>query len=362
MSRILTEGFDVYGYDTSKARNWPADARWAHYDSNHNVDSTGGRIGACLFLSANNFITLDYYWTYLNLKAQYTTLIIGFAYKADNGIAPTGSFPILLFQKGSNPATDQQCCITRTSSDELQIRSVAGGAVLATSDPGVVTPGVYQYWEIKAYCHGSVGYVIIKIDGIEVINVTNINTQYCGSGAFQYIHWRSYTNSSSSYIGCRIDDLVIMDDTGTSFKDFMGDLQIVGHHPNEDGRDNDWTSTKPDHYDAIDDDGYGYNIEYIEDSTENHKDCFKITPSGTYPSILGVESATHGYNSGGGTAKITPYVIINDIYYYGDELTMPAGSTDKISYIWETNPATGTLWSKAVVAAAEFGFDVSEIS
>jgi len=142
----------------------------------------------------------------------------------------------------------------------------------------------------------------------------------------------------------------------------MGDMQVVGLLPVADGSDTDWTSTEVDHYDSVNDVGSGYDSTYIESAIVNNMDSFDVTPSGTYPSILGVEVAAYGYNSGGGTVNVTPYVRIGGIVYYGTAFQMSAGSTDKRSYVWESNPATGTLWSKAVVDSSEFGFEVTSLT
>ncbi len=364
MALLLAEGFDSYGYNTDGlgTQNWLIDSRWLRTSTASMVNASDGRASSgCAALTSFNAASLTTYSILVSFGGSYSTVVTSFGYKVQTtGTCPTTSFPILLFQKGSDSSTDQQFVITRTSADALEIRDHSGGSVLASSSDGVVSVGTYQYWEIKAYCHDTNGYVVIKIDGTEVINATGINTQYSGTGAFNYLHFRNYNNDSNR--DTFIDDFILMDNSGTSFNDFQGDLAIVGHLPDTDGTDSDWTSTQANHYDSIDVIGSGWDTDYIESSTEGHQDSYTITPGGTYPSILALEVAAHGINPGGGTAKIKPYAKIDSVDYYGDELTMPAGSDSKVSYIWETNPATGTLWSKTVVQNSEFGFEVTEIS
>jgi len=358
MSLILAEGFDFYGYSTTA---WLADSRWSRDSENTHIRTTNGRrSGPCLSLEdTNNSNALTYYWTYLNLASAYSTIICGFAYYATNSAnPPTGNFPILLFQKTTGSSI--QCVIHRTSADGLQVRATAGGTLLGETAEGVVTPGAYQYWEIKIVCHESAGSVIIKIDGVEVLNISDVNTRTAGSGGIQYIHFRKYNANGTDHT--RIDDLIVMDDQGSSFNDFLGDVAVIGHLPVADGADADWTSTLENHYDSINDVGNGYATNYIESATVAQKDSFTIIPDSTYPSILAVEVPLHGLNTGAGTAKVKPYVKISDTIYYGSELTLPAGSSDKRAYTWEGNPATGGLWSRAVVAAAEFGYEVTEIT
>lgn len=231
---------------------------------------------------------------------------------------------------------------------------------MGTSDPAVVTTG-YQYWEVKVVIDGAAGSIEIKIDDVQVLNLTGIDTQTYGSNGITHLVFHNNVDNYTT-APAYIDDLVIMDDQGTEFNDFQGDLAVIGHLPEADGTDTDWTSTEATQYGAVDNVGSGYDTDYVESSVVGHQDCWTVTPTGTYPSILGVEVACHGFNSGAGTAKVKPYVRIGGVVYYGDELTMSAGSTDKRSYVWTSNPATGTLWSKSAVAATEFGFEVTEIT
>ena len=138
-------------------------------------------------------------------------------------------------------------------------------------------------------------------------------------------------------------------------------MAVVSHLPEADV-DTDWNSTTANHYDAINDIGNGYDTEYIDSATETDQDSFEVSTDATYPSVLGALMVAYGRNDTGGTAKITPFVRINGTIYYGSELTLPAGTTSKRRYLWPTNPATGTLWSKAVIEAADWGYEVTEIS
>jgi hypothetical protein len=367
MALILAEGFDAYGVKDGATSNyaWPIDSRWSrfHYAYERIIVGTGRRGTAAMWLQWTNSLGLQFYYAYLNLSASFSTLICGFAYKAgESGAVPAAGYPILLFQKGGAPSTDTQFVIHRTSSDGLEVRATAGGSLLGSTAAGVVTPGSYQYWEIKAVCHASAGSVIIKVDGVEVLNLSGINTQNAGSGAFSYLHFRAYNHNGADPNATYIDDLIVMDDTGSTFNDFQGDVQVQGHLPTSDGTYSEWTSTEANHYEAVNDVGETFDDDYIESSTEGQRDSFTIVPAGDAPGILAVEVAGHGLNTGAGTAKVTPSVIIGGITYDGSELTMPPGTSGKVSYVWERNPATNGIWSRAVLAAAQFGFEVTEIS
>jgi len=290
------------------------------------------------------------------LGAEYGTLILGFAFKPLAYASNTPAYPILQFE---DAAAAVQVVIHRTAANGLEVRASSAGTLLAASADSVITTDAYQYVEIKVVCDSS-GSVIIRIDGTEVINEVGIDTQTANAGGMQIIHFRAYNSGVSAY--SYIDDLVVMDATGSTFNDFLGDVQVAGHMPTADGTHSDWTSTEANHYDAVNDVGAAFDDDYIESSTESQKDSFSITPSGTAPGILAVEVAGHGLNTGAGTAKVTPFVIIGGVTYSGSELTLPAGTSGKVSYVWEKNPATAGIWSRAVLAAAEFGFEVTEIS
>lgn len=345
MALIAAEGFDVYGYNIV---NWPMDTRWSGYYSSKCYISSSGRFSRpCLYVG---YVTGNTPKPIFNLEAEYTTLHTGFAFKIGN----LGTEDIV---HAFRYTTNDQLQLLITTTGAIQAKTAGGASVGQTAD-FIITAGVWHYWEIKVVCDASSGSVVIKIDGTDVLNVTGVNTQGYGSNGITQLYWLCNHSGAVNYL----DDFIVFDTTGATFNDFLGDLAVIGHVPEADGTDTDWTSTKASQYDAVDDLGSSYNTDYIESSGEGHQDCWTITPSGTYPSILGVEVAGHGFNSGGGTAKVTPYVRIGGVVYYGDELTLSAGTTDKVAYTWKTNPATAALWSKADVAAAEFGFEVTEIT
>jgi len=293
----------------------------------------------------------------LLLPSTYDTLYVGFAFKSDlidstnHGIratlafaesANTYCFGIYINEYGAIQVTDSYSTTP---------------SVLATSSNGVISANTYQYIEIYGYVHSTNGAVTVKVDGTTVLTATNINTDNNGGGAVQYLTWGGTQRGDTMYF-C---DLIIMDDTGASFNTFQGDVAVVGHFPESD-TDTDWASTQANHYDAVNDTGGNtWNTDYITGQAVAQQDSFKTTIDTTYPSILGVEVALHGYNDTGGTAKVTPFVRISGVVYYGTELTMPAGSSEKVSYVWPTNPATGTLWSQAVIEAADWGFEVTTL-
>ena len=358
MALILMESFDLYGYATS---NWLLDSRWTRYGATSIILAGSGRRNSdCLKLIENNAIGLIYYWHHLNLQIAYSTVIMGFAYYAPTGSYPPASgYPIFLFQKGT-ASNDIQFVIHRTSTNALEVRATAGGTLLATSADNVVTPTSWQYLEIKSVCHASSGSVIIKINGVEVINVSGVNTQNAGSGGISLIHMRNYSDTGG---GACIDDLYICDETGPApFNDFLGDVEVHGNKFTSDETDGTFTTNDTTHYGAIDDIGSGYETKYIEGDAVGEKDSFGIVPASDNPSVYAVEVVAHGFNSGGGTAKFKPYVNIDGVRYYGSELISPAGSSDKRSHVWPLNPKTGGSWSKLVIAAAEFGYEVTELT
>lgn len=360
MALLLMEGFDAYGVVGTSTQ--VIDSRWTYYSAAEvYIGATSGRRGGPALRQVQNNNGGNYPWRYIycNVGVSCSTMILGFAFLANTtaGATPTSQNPLWSFGK-STAVSGRQVCIFRTVNNALEVREPDGVTVLATSADGVITPGTYQYIEIKIVCDAA-GSVVVKVDGVEVINQGSINTQDTGSGGIQYIDFRNYVAAATpSYY----DDLVIMDGTGSTFNDFIGDVQVAGHLPDADGSHTDWTSTEADQHSAVDDVAAAFDDEYIESATEGHKDSFTITPTGTTPGILAVEVVAHGYNTGGGTAKITPFVIIGGVTYSGTEVAMAAGTSDRVSYTWEKNPATNGLWSRTVLAAAEFGFEVTEIT
>jgi hypothetical protein len=287
----------------------------------------------------------------LSLPAEYTWLTVGFAAIFDSSSDNTREW--LKFLYGGN----QQWCCRFTSGRAFEIRDVYNGNILATSDDYAITWDSWHYIEFQFTCTGS-DTMIIRVDGNVVMSASGLNLQYYGSNGVNAIWFGQPATGALSWYAI-YDDLYLLDNTGTTFKDFLGDVAIDGHLFEADGTDQDWTpNTGPDHYDNINVNTSSYATDFIEGDTEAYKDSFTVTPTEYASGILGVEVSAFCYNDTGGEAYIRPYCIISSVRYYGDDSQVSNGSTNKRSYIWERNPATSGFWTNSQVAATEFGFEV----
>jgi len=353
MSLIHTEGFDIYGWDGNPN---VIDPEWYMYVKELYVglDVNGGRRGSpCLWFKRASRTNPFYGIARLDLSLERSELFVGYAFKpvAMGGVAASHQ-PHFGWLYGNT----YQCAIYVAATGSIMVYTKNDGSLLGQSAVGVIKTQ-WQYWELKIVCHATEGSVVIRIDGVEVLNLTDIDTQTAGAGGVTKLHWSNMVDTSgTSYL----DDIIVYDDEGSTFNNFQGDLAIVGHPPEEDV-DQEWNSTEVNHFEAVNVSGANYDADQIDSSAEGDKDSFRITPDVTYPSVMGLEVAAYGLNDAGGIVKITPFVRIEDTVYYGAQQTMSAGDPDKTSYVWEKNPATGTLWSRSVITAADFGFEVTEI-
>ena len=361
MALLYLDGFDLYGYVSPPSRVLPTDSRWTYNNTNWVRVFLAGRRSGYALGNGDQAISYTTDWSVFNLKAQYDTLTIGFAYFPSTGTPVSASYPIFILADGVN-YTDGQFYIHTTSGLAMEVRATRAGTLLGTTGPGALVQNAWQYIEMQMYCHDTNGSVEIRIDGTVVLSITGVNTQNQGSGGIQTFQYRNFTGSQGTYT--YIDDMYVLDDSGTEYIDFLGDIAVDGHVFTADGSDGDWTnsSSPADHYTDIDDLGSGYNTNYIEGSVVGEQDSFDITPTAYQTGIIGVQVVGYGWNNTGGTAKIKPYVKIGGVDYYGDEVQMAAGTTDKHAYNWPRNPATDSLWTNAVITAAEFGFEVTEIT
>jgi hypothetical protein len=356
MGLIYTESFDVHNGGSAPAVINPDWVEGPHVNMQE-INTTGGRRSTpCYELyriaNANPF----YGFIRLNLDTDYETLYVGFAYYANDYLAtPASHWPFFGWLYGNN----WQCCLYVDSTGKILVYDAKNGSEIGTSAVAVVSKTQWQYWETKIYIHPTNGTLQIKLDGTTVINLTGLDTQTWGTGGCSVLHWSNMLDSAGS--PGLVDDVIVFDDQGATFNDFMNDVPIMSHFPHTDV-DADWNSTQVDHHDSVNVVGAGYGTDYIDSTNETDQDSFNFTADVVYPSVHGVKLVAYCNNNTGGTAKIKPYVRISGIVYYGDELTLPAGTDAPRSYVWETNPATGTLWSRAVIDAADWGFEVSEIS
>lgn len=105
------------------------------------------------------------------------------------------------------------------------------GTELGITPNPVVTANAWAHMECKLVEDPAVGSFELRIEGVTVLKLTNINT---GNTPIAQVELCNDPTSISTGVNMRIKDWIIWDNTGTFNNDFMGSCQVLKIIPNGD--------------------------------------------------------------------------------------------------------------------------------
>lgn len=218
------------------------------------------------------------------------------------------------------------------------------GTTLGTTAAGMLTTGTWYYIELKVRMHASTGTVEVRTNGVTRLTLTSQNTAPSGEVTCYYVKLRSQAHT--------FDDVYILNEQGSSFTDFLGDIVIEATKPNGAGNSAQMTafggaaSDQAALTDASDTTG-------LEETTDTEKTTLAHSNlTNTTLPVLGVQVWARA------KIEVAP-AAMNLIARSGATETDSAEITLTSSYAWyqatfATKPGGGA-WSASDVDAAEFG-------
>lgn len=316
MALLLVEGFD--------------DGLLANKGWTSNGTATTGRItGNAL---SPRWLSPGIYYTFPTTPAS--TIVMGFAlqvfnYTSERTILSVG-------QTRLKYKTNGFLALCRVDTD---------AQLAITSSAHWPSDGVWRYIECKY--NSSTGVTSVRIDGSVVLSGTVPapaavpNLLFGGTGALEH----------------SIDDLYILDTAGTLNNDFLGDVRVQTYLPTADGANTGMTpSTGTTHYNLVDETTPN-TTDYVSTTSTGVKDTYQFPDlSANTGNVFGVMTTNYAHKDSTGLAGIANVVRSGGTNYSGTSNSLSTGWTAN-SQTWETNPATGAVWSASEVNSAEFGVE-----
>lgn len=261
--------------------------------------------------------------------------------------------------------------IFRESSVHINLELEANGAITInygpsssqTSSSGLVSPGVYHYLEIQALVDDSVGLYTVKLDGIQILTNSSVDTQNGGLAGIDRIRF----GDTGAHTTLRFDDVYILDTTGTpaAQKTFLGDIRVDAVFPDGDGTQTQFDTTFPasptTHYTKVDENPATADTDYNETATVNDTDLFDYA---ALPSVAGgstvlsvkVAALARKTDAGSRTLQLVTRPVSTN-FNSGDK----ALQTDyhyKFE-LWDEDPQAAAAWTDSTINAAEFGVEAT---
>jgi hypothetical protein len=223
------------------------------------------------------------------------------------------------------------------------------------STPNVVFGGIWQYIEIKYVQDATNGTVLVKVDGIVVLNITGVPTiDPAMQPGINMVGVNGPQNTSMSY-----DDWYVLTNDGNGLCDFLGDVVIRALTPNTDAGPNTMTQFGGSlgHYTTLNDPASADNASYVYSTTIG--DAEQFTLSALPIDIIDVLAVEIGVRAQKTSAGASCYQIYGS---YGGSITAsPVHAThtswNTERYRMETCP-DGSAWTLTSAQNLQAGFEI----
>ena len=346
MAMLFFDGFDTYA-TAQLSSVWP----W--FDNTDISAGTGRRGTQSLFLS---HISWGYSEATQPLSGQ-DEIFMGWAHKIghfSNGsgwIAMTYSGPPQSYNVGASYPVMIGLQVSPTGVVSAWINSGSTwGSALGSTPAGTMAAGVFYYLEWNVKLHDTAGRIILRLNGVPIISLTDIDTDLGRGKAFAGIGPRGYAY---------VDDLYILDTSGSTNNTFLGDTRVDAHYPvTPDGTHHDWTpSTGSDNF-AVVDDPVCNTTDYNSTTTLHAVDTFNMEHlKNTGSTIAAVQTRLFYTKADAGACLIAPVIRSGGADYVGGNLAPSTDSFATTSRLLLQNPDGPHAWSEADFNDIEVGYE-----
>jgi hypothetical protein len=340
MAIIFMDGFEHYGTGSTSQNNMTNYGIYSDVNSS-SCSATLPRTG----LRSCSFVNIEK--TFGNLS----TVGVGFASYLDT--LPTGD-TMKYFQFRDNNG-NILCRFGLSNSQEFVLYR-ASNVEISRSTPSQITAGGWYHFECKFTPNGSTSSIELRIN--EVTVYTN-NSFPIGLASGTLAGSTSTIVSSvdidlSGILLSYIDDFYIWDTSGSYNNDFIGDKRVATMFPNADTSEADWTpNSGATGYTQIDENTPDGDSTYVSSSTvgDISEYDFEAMPTGAI-GIAAVMTLTAGRKTDTGTCDIRTDIISGASDTSGTTQVLTTSYVMRTD-IFETDPDTGSPWTKAGIDAAK---------
>lgn len=298
---------------------------------------------------------------------EHATFIIGKAYRSHTGAVGNSSawvgggayFGNIFSFVSDNGAV---CHVTISANgDTISVfRGLANGTLLGSYVVPAPSYADWYYFEAKATLSDTVGSVEVKMNGVTIINLTNVDTKNGGTKTV-FDGVAVGAPQTENNIHGLMDDFYVCNGAGATNNNFLGDIAIETLYPSGNGSSSQFLGSdgnSTDNYLLVDETGVPVLTDYVEETVSGEKDLYAIgNLVRTSGPIYGVQVTDHVRNSDAGAVSCKVRLKSGATEVSGD--TFPVDTTWKTARkLWELNPDGSVAWDIASVNAIEAGVEV----
>jgi hypothetical protein len=241
----------------------------------------------------------------------------------------------------------------RTATGAIEVVMISGGASMATSAV-IMALSQWRYIEIRVKIHATAGEIQVRVEGTEVINLTNQNTTVGTVADFRKL--RFWVNNSTFLI----DDLYVCDASGATNNTFLGPVTVYTLVPNGAGATTQFTPTgAASNWDCVNEIGGPDTTTYVASSTTGHIDYYAVEDiPGTVTAVHGVlvHARSMKTDNGARAEKIRCKVGAN--ITTGPSVQVSLNTYANSSIVLNTQP-DGSAWDETAAEAMEIGIETN---
>jgi len=325
------------------------------YSNDGDFHTNYSRFGAPnrgLLLERTDYGADNYFKYVLATGDSPQTIIVGVVFYKNSISAPTAStsYP---FIRISDNAGNNHLNLCWNSSGNLE--AYRNTTLLGTSSGALLLSATWHVLEVKLYIHASAGTVEVKLDGVQILNLTGQDTLE-GSNAYgKEIVFHGVHDDLNTWFDC----IWILDNAGDAPQnDFLGGCRVDVIRPSGAGADADFTPSAGSNYENVDDIYPDDDSTYNESGTVNHQDSYALPSLSTGHTIFGVKSSACIKKTDAGAKGAKILTRVNGTYYKSDEVS-PTTDYKIYSKVYQDNPDDSAAWEEADITGMEIGAEVS---
>ena len=227
-------------------------------------------------------------------------------------------------------------------------RSDNNTQIAVSTGPAWSAANVWRYVELKHT--PSTGVCEIRVDGVVRVSGTVPTATSATSLAFEYPTGNQYW----------IDDLYVLDTTGTTNNNYLGDVRVQTIMPSADGAN---TAMTPDsgtaHYSRVNE-ATPDTTSYVASTSAGVKDSYKYQQlAANTSSVYGVAITSYTSKDAPVTAGLATLVRLGSTDYINAQPQALSASWVAGTDLYQTRPSDSAPWTPTDINTAEFGVQTS---
>lgn len=336
MAVVMVDGFDLYN---GTGTNTGIQAKWASPGS---ASLVSGRFTGQALRVVNSTTIQRSFTATANLTA-------GFAIRFNSIPTVNTIFGHLAFKSGGT----FQCGLAlrlNASLEAFRLSSSQAGTSLGASSVSLIAAATWYYLEVEVVISTTVGRITAYLGGVQVINVTGVNTANAGVGTTADTILFILDNGSTGLTSFDVDDLYLLD-AATK----LGERRVETLYPTSDVAQG-WTrSTGATNYTLVDEATANGDTDYVQASAVNDLDTYGFgNLTGTPATIDAVQLAAFAEKTDATSRSIALQAISGATTSDGSNFSL-AASYGKFERLMLTDPNGSIAWTAANVNALTGG-------